>query len=357
MKEKSNVLSKADLQQMVERSSGNLAQLMAQQNTALMLLSGTTAAFMAANSGILNSALAAVITQGSLMSAQLGCNQTALDNAANMNMLINTLSGNIEGMLEGFAALVDNGKSMAGNMDKVVPLVDQIANSGGGINDAANTVFGGIGALGAVGDAGRKLSKIGTTLGVAGKTVGLLGGFLSGPVAPLLLGGLAVAGVGTMAYKAYKNYKAKQKDSADPEFEKKVMEATSYENPPYQPPAQSAQSSVTERDLMAMDPVVLGAADDMFSPPQARPTDERLPTAANAAAYDRPELAVTELTAEISGLKYEIHKLVEKPFDPNVRAEVVIQSLRTNMTYREFEEAIEKKFKDDLAVSSMPMWI
>ena len=377
MDENRNALSKADLQQIVARAGGNIAQLMGQQNTALMLLGGTTAAFMAANSGILNSALAAIMTQSGLMHTQLGYNATAVDSASDMQLLISTLSGDVGGIIDGLKALSGYGERISGNMEKIAPLVDQMANSGGGVSDAANTAFGAVGAIGAVGQAGGAISELAKVGGIAGKAVGLLGGFLSGPVAPLLLGGLAVAGVGTMAYKAYKNYQAKKEAQAEadqtaenPITERSIMDPVALENTENAPGrtlSLPARDPLTEREIMDPDSIQIrrtgrdsttltGAEDDMFAPRQTPPPEESRPTAANAAQHGRLELADAGLIAEISGLRQEIRKLADKPFDPNVRAEVVIKSLRTNMTYPEFEEAIERKFMNDLQVSSMPMW-
>ena len=384
MDENRNALSKADLQQIVERAGGNIAQLMGQQNTALMLLGGTTAAFMAANSGILNSALAAIMTQSGLMHTQLGYNATAVDSASDMQLLISTLSGDVGGIIDGLKALSGYGERMSGNMEKIAPLVGQMANSGGGINDAANTVFGGIGAMSSVGDAmervniggiGNALAGVGKAAGVMGK-LGALAPLLT-TAAPLLVGGLAVAGVGTMAYKAYKNYQAKKEAQAEadqtaenPITERSIMDPVALENTENAPGrtlSLPARDPLTEREIMDPDSIQIrrtgrdsttltGAEDDMFAPRQTPPPEESRPTAANAAQHGRLELADAGLIAEISGLRQEIRKLADKPFDPNVRAEVVIKSLRTNMTYPEFEEAIERKFMNDLQVSSMPMW-
>lgn len=351
--EHTRVLQPDALRQEMKDNSAVIAGALNDQWITLQLLSGKIPTGIDTHSQLFADMLGQLASQSGLSSEQLAQSQhydaAMLESAALSALTLDILSGNVKGIVDKMEELVKCGGDISAG------LAQMGGNGGDSVNGAASTLFGGVGALGVVGDAGKKLSKLGKVGGIAGKAVGLLGGFLSGPIAPLLLGGVALAGVGTIAYKAYKNHMAKQADAADPEFEKKVMEATSYENMPYQPPAQSAQPSVTERELM--DPVVLGTMDDMFAPRQTPPADERLPTAANAAPYDRLELAETGLVAEMGGLRQEIRKLVEKPFDPNVRAEVVIQSLRTNMTYREFEEAIEKKFKDDLQVSSMSMWL
>ena len=362
MDENNNVLSKADLQQMVERASGNLAQLMAQQNTALVLLGGTMSAFMTANSGILGNALGTLMTQSGLMHTQLDYNQTALDSASQMQMLINTLSGNIEGMLTGLEALGGYGESMSGNLEKIAPLVDQIANSGGGINDVANTAFGAISALGSWGSAVDTLKGLGGALAGAGKVAGIAGklGALApmvGAAAPLLIGGLAVAGVGTIAYKAYKNHQAKKEAQAadSPITERSIMDPIALEdteNARNRTPSLTERPPITERSMM--DPVVLGTMDDMFAAQQARAADGGLLPTAAGAQHDRLVLADAALLSEISGLTQVMQKVADKPFDPNMRAEVIIQRLYGEMTQPELDRSIEKRFMDDWRGSGTP---
>ena len=348
--ENSRVLQPDALRQEMKDNSAVIAGALNDQWITLQLLSGKIPTGIDTHSQIFADMLGQLASQGSISGEQLAQSQhydaAMLESAALSALTLDILSGNVKGIVDKMEDIIECGGDISAG------LAQMGGNGGDGVNGAASTMFGGIQALGAVGDTGKKLSDLGTKMGFAGKAVGLLGGFLSGPVAPLLLGGVALAGVGTIAYKAYKNHMAKQK--ADPELEKKVTELTSYENMPYQPPAQSAQPSVTERELM--DPVVLGTMDDMFAPSQTPPADERLPTAANAAQHDRLVLADAGLITEISGLRQEMRKLVDKPFDPNVRAEVVIHKLYTDMDYSDFDKAIEKKFKDDLQLSSMPMW-
>ncbi|MDF3003922.1 MAG: hypothetical protein K0S22_394 [Oscillospiraceae bacterium] len=265
MDENSNILSKEDLQQVVERAGGSIAQLMGQQNTALALLSGTTAISLTANAGILNNVLGALMLQSGVMGSQLGQQQlydaTALEGASAMYLLLSTLSGNVAAMLDHLSTLGGYGGSISESVAKIAPLIDQMANSGGGVNDAANTAFGAVGALSSVGDAGQALKDMSGVAGIAGKAVGLLGGVLSGPVAPLLLGGLAVAGIGTMAYKAYKNHQAKKQAQAadNTTTEWSVMDPVALENMENMPanaPSLPAQAPITERSIM--DPVVAG---------------------------------------------------------------------------------------------------
>ncbi len=366
--ENSKVLQQDQLRQEMKDNSAVVVGALNDQWITLQLLSGKIPTGMDTHSQFFADMLGQLASQSGLSSEQLAQSQhydaAMLENAALSALTLDILSSNVKGIVDKMEGLVKCGGDISTSVEA---LAQMSGNGGDSVNGAASTLFGGIGALGTVGDAGGKLSKLGTTMGFAGKAVGLLGGFLSGPVAPLLLGGVALAGVGTIAYKAYKNHKAKQADAADPEFEKKVMEATSYENRPYQPSMREEPFPVTEREIMDPDSIQIrrtgrdsttltGAEDDMFAPRQTPPPEESRPTAENAAQHGRLELADAGLIAEISGLRQEIRKLADKPFDPNVRAEVVIKSLRTNMTYPEFEEAIERKFMNDLQVSSMPMW-
>ena len=146
MDENSNILSKEDLQQVVERAGGSIAQLMGQQNTSLALLSGTTAISLTANAGILNNVLGALMMQSGVMGSQLGQQQlydaTALEGASAMYLLLSTLSGNVAAMLDHLSTLGGYGGSISESVAKIAPLIDQMANSGGGVSDAANTAFG-----------------------------------------------------------------------------------------------------------------------------------------------------------------------------------------------------------------------
>lgn len=360
MDENSNILSKADLQQMIERAGGSVAQLMAQQNTALVLLGGTMSAFMTANSGILNNALGALMMQSGLMNTQLGYNATALDNASTMNLLISTLSGDIGGMIDGLAALGNYGERMSGDVAKIAPLIDQMANSGGGVNDAANTTFGAIGALSGlktagdnfkvIGGLGDALKTFGSAAGAMGK-MGALGPLLT-TAAPLLVGGLAVAGVGTMAYKAFKNYQAKKEAQADnPVTERSIMDPVALENTENarsRTPSLPARDPLTEREIMDPDSVqIRRAGHDSTSGMVPNP----LTGAENAAQYDRLGLADAGLIAEISALRQEMRRLADKPADRHVRSEIVINTLRTHQTLSEFKEMLDEVLKSEEQVS------
>lgn len=352
MDENSNILSKEDLQQVVERAGGSIAQLMGQQNTALALLSGTTAISLTANAGILNNVLGALMLQSGVMGSQLGQQQlydaTALEGASAMYLLLSTLSGNVAGMLNYLSTLGGYGGSISESVAKIAPLIDQMANSGGGVNDAAITTFGAVGALSSVGDAGRALQDMSGVAGIAGKAVSLLGGFLSGPVAPLLLGGLAVAGIGTMAYKAYKNHQAKKEAQATDSTttERSVMDPValeSMENMPNKAPSLPAQDPITERSIM--DPVASGNMDDMFNSRQASQMGGRQMTAADAM---RPGRGDTQLIAQISELTDVMRRVADKPADRNVKSEIVINTLKTNATLSEFKEMFTETLMRDL---------
>ena len=352
MDENSNILSKEDLQQVVERAGGSIAQLMGQQNTALALLSGTTAISLTANAGILNNVLGALMLQSGVMGSQLGQQQlydaTALEGASAMYLLLSTLSGNVAGMLNYLSTLGGYGGSISESVAKIAPLIDQMANSGGGVNDAAITTFGAVGALSSVGDAGRALQDMSGVAGIAGKAVGLLGGFLSGPVAPLLLGGLAVAGIGTMAYKAYKNHKAKKEAQATDNTitERSIMDPVALENMenmPTKAPSLPAQGPITERSIM--DPISSGYMDDMFNSRQASQMGGRQVTAADAM---RPGRGDTQLIAQISELTDVMRRVADKPADRNVKSEIVINTLKTNATLSEFKEMFTETLMRDL---------
>lgn len=352
--EHTRILQPDELRQEMKDNSAVIAGALNDQWITLQLLSGKIPTGIDIHSQLFTDMLGQLASQGGISGEQLAQSQqydaAMLESAALSALTLDILSGDVKGMVDKMSELVKCGGQIS------TGLAQMGGNGGDSVNSAASTLFGGIGALGSVGQAGEKLSDLGTKMGFAGKAVGLLGGFLTGPVAPLLLGGVALAGIGAIGYKAYKNHMAKQENTADPEFETQVMEATSYENMAYKPDEPLSwpeRERLTERDMMDPDSVryhrlgVNGTPDIVQNPPTG---------AATPAPYDRLEPAEAGLIAEMSALRQEICKLVEKPFDPNVRAEVVIQSLRANMTYREFEEAIEKKFKDDLQVSSMPMW-
>lgn len=363
MDENRNILSKEDLQQVVERAGGSIAQLMGQQNTALALLSGTTAISLTANAGILNNVLGSLMLQSGVMGSQLGQQQlydaTALEGASAMYLLLSTLSGNVAGMLDHLSTLGGYGGSISESIAKIAPLIDQMASSGG-VNDAANTAFGAIGAMGSLKNAGENLGNVkslGGTIGGLGKGLagaagiaGKLGALapLLTSAAPLLVGGLAVAGIGTMAYKAYKNHKAKKEaQAADNTItERSVMDPVALENMENMPtnaPPLPRQDPITERSIM--DPVVAGNMDDMFNSRQASQLDGRQVTAADAM---RPGRGDTELIAQLSELTDVMRRVADKPADRNVKSEIVINTLKTNATLSEFKEMFIETLMRDL---------
>lgn len=364
MDENSNILSKEDLQQVVERAGGSIAQLMGQQNTALALLSGTTAISLTANAGILNNVLGTLTMQSGVMGSQLGQQEvydaTALDSASAMYLLLSTLSGNVAGMLDHLSTLGGYGGSISESVAKIAPLVEQMANSGGGVNDAANTAFGAIGALSSLGKAGDTFKNVGglggaigglgpklaSATGIAGK-LGALAPLLTS-AAPLLLGGLAVAGIGTMAYKAYKNHKAKKEAQATDSTttERSVMDPDALENMenmPNKAPSLPAQDPITERSIM--DPISSGNMDDMFNSRQASQMGGRQMTAADAMWPGRGD---TELIAQLSELTDIMRRVADKPADRNVKSEIVINTLKTNATLSEFKEMFTETLMRDL---------
>lgn len=360
MDENSNILSKEDLQQVVERAGGSIAQLMGQQNTALALLSGTTAISLTANAGILNNVLGALTIQSGVMGSQLGQQQlydaTALEGASAMYLLLSTLSGNVAAMLDHLSTLGGYGGSISEDMAKIAPLVDQMASSGGGVNDAANTAFGAVGALSSLnnmGDIGKRVKGIGDAVKGIGSAAGLVGKLgalapLLTSAAPLLVGGLAVAGIGTMAYKAYKNHKAKKEAQAadNTTTERSVMDPVALENMenmPTKAPSLPAQGPITERSIM--DPVASGNMDDMFNSRQASQMSGRQMTAADAMRQDRGD---TQLIAQLSELTDVMRRVADKPADRNVKSEIVINTLKTNATLSEFKDMFNETLLRDL---------
>lgn len=357
MDENSNILSKEDLQQVVERAGGSIAQLMGQQNTALALLSGTTAISLTANAGILNNVLGALTLQSGVMGSQLGQQQlydaTALEGASAMYLLLSTLSGNVAAMIGHLSTLGGYGGSISESVAKIAPLIDQMANSGGGVNDAANTAFGAIGALAGLEDAKTNAQNLGKAVKGIGNVTGLVSkvatfGPLLASAAPFLLGGLAVAGIGTMAYKAYKNHKAK-KEAQETDHtitERSIMDPVALENMENMhnnTPSLPAQEPITERSIM--DPVSSGNMDDMFNSRQASQMSGRQMTAADAMRQDRGD---SKLIAQLSELTDVMRRVADKPADRNVKSEIVINTLKTNATLSEFKDMLNETLLRDL---------
>ena len=363
------ILQPDDLIAEIKSQSEAITGSMNNQLTTLQLLDGTLLMSFGMQSQLFAGMLGELALQSSFSSAQLGEQQlydaAALEGASAMYLLLSTLSGNVEGILNQLVALGGYGDGISGDVAKIAPLIDQMANSGGGINDAANTAFGAVGAVASLGQAGtqfKKVTEIGGAIGGLGQKlasaagiVGKLGALapLLTSAAPLLVGGLAVAGIGTMAYKAYKNHKAKKEaeaaddtaagDSGSADSDKNGGASAAATNAPRIPPTIDPAQAL-------IDPFNTGEGDKSnYNQYQSQVDSSR----ANADALrEAVKTGNAEVAAQIGALADAIHRLADKPADRKVNSEITIQSLRTHATLSEFRDMLNEVLKMEEQVSA-----
>ncbi|WMJ83463.1 hypothetical protein ACS3UN_10345 [Oscillospiraceae bacterium LTW-04] len=354
--DKTSVLQPDELMKEVAKQGGAIAGLLNNQWTTLQLLDGTLLMSFGMHSQLFAAMLGELALQNSFASAQLGEQQlydaAALEGASAMYLLTSTLSGNVDRMTGYLLRMMNFSETTNESIGQVLPLLKEMRESSG-INDAANTAFGGIGAMSSVGDAIQKsnIGGVGTALKTFGGAAGIMGKLgalapLLTSAAPLLVGGLAVAGIGTIAYKAYKNHKAKKEE------EKKEEEArTNVANPltgvEDEVDTGQARAQVQVDTTQALvDPFNTGQGEDSAYNKYQGQIESSQKTADTLREAVRT--GNIDVAAQLGAVADALQRLAEKPADRNVKSEIVINTLKTNTTLSEFKEMFIETLVRDL---------
>lgn len=339
------ILHPDELVEAVNQESGQTAEMLRQQCTTLEMLDGNMLMSFAVNSELFAGMLDELALQSSFMNSQLGEQQiydaTALEGASAMYLLVNTLSGNVEGMLQEMIKLGSYGNAVSGDVGKMAPLLDQMANSGSTANDAANTAFGAVGALGSLESAGQAFGNI---AGIGGMLASL--GPIMTTVAPLLIGGLAVAGIGGLIFSAFKNKNDKKEDAE--------TTANTTTNAPTTDTTKTTTGGNSNEEIdtsqALVDPYNTGKGEESaYNQYQSQIDSSHATAEALRNAVQTGNAAVAEQLGEVADM---LKKLAEKPADRNVNSSIVIETLQTTATLQQFTRMLETVLKDGLQTAT-----
>ncbi len=353
------VLQPDELIDTTEKQGATIQTLLNQQYATMQLLSGTALITLDANSQFFSALLGSFTNLGELSGAQLGEQQlydaSSLEGAAAMYLLVNTLSGNVA---------------------KMLPLLEQLGNSGGGA-DGANTLFGAIGAMGSLKDAGKSLkpvTQLGTNFGeLGGKLAGAAGFFgkmaafgpLLSSIAPLLIGGVLIAAiVGLVASKKKKKAEQEEQDGETKADSSKTAEVAAQSMIIGASPVGAAgaiaysaytnNKSKTEAEntsaTQAVDSgqTLVNPYENPYSANSAYQgqIESRRQTA--DALREAVKTGNTEVAAQLEMVANALQKLAGKPADRNVRSKIVINTLKTNATLSEFKDMLNETLLSNL---------
>lgn len=350
-----DILQPKELIDAVKQGGGNTAELLRQQSTTLALLSGTMTMSLGINSGFFTSMLGELALQSGLSSAQLGEQQlydaAALEGAVAMNLLINTISINVEGILASLTGLSGVSETISANVEQILPMIEKV---GSGTNDALNTTFSGISAItGVVGLLPKEM--MGPLISGLGALIApLIATF--GPALAVLAGAVGV-GLGlnaivkhftkpkndnqTQSQDSLNTQTPSQEQSQPPEkLQAQIQTTATVPNPP------TGTTQTIDPVQAAVDPFNTGEGDQSrYNQYQSQIDSSR----ANADALrDAVKTGNAEVAAQIGALTDAIHRLADKPADRHVNSEIVINTLKTNATLSEFKDMLNEVLLRDL---------
>lgn len=358
--EKPVVLMPDELIDTTEKQGEAIQTLLNQQYATMQMLSGTALITLDINSQFFNAVLGSFTGLGELSRAQLNeqqlYNAAALEGAAAMHLLVSTLSGDVA---------------------KMVPLLQQLGNSGGSATEGANTIFGAVGALNGAKDIGTSLAGVGeipTLFKGLGSTVGSAVGFFGkvaafgpmlGAIAPLLIGGVLIAAiVGLIA--SNKKKKAEQEEPVDKEKAEVAAKAILVGQVPV---VGEVGAAVMMHNYNASKAKDLNSGEGSVEQPEQEPQDLYNPYQDSKSGYnvyqnqindsrmaadamrDAVKTGNTEVAAQLSAVADGLKQLSNKPADRHVKSEIVINTLRTSLTLSEFKDMLNEVLKMEEQVS------
>ncbi len=337
-------------------SSAAIIGALNDQWVTLQLLGGTLPTVAGVYSQFFSGMLGQLALQSGLASAQLGEQQlydaAALESAAATYLLLDILSGNVEGVVEKLTTLAEYGQGLLTKAGELPALLEKL---GGGeksdMTKSGDILTGGLNALGSIQSAKEGLSDLASIAGFAGKGIGLLSGLLSGPALPLIIGAVTVTMGGFFAIKALKS--GVEKEQAEKEAETAAkMNVSRPGAAAATPNATPAGSGVTKvppaRAVDPTDPFQTGSGEESaYSQYRQQADDSRRSAEALRDAVESNSEVVMRL-AEVAEL---LRRLAAKPADRNINSEVTINTLRTNLTLAEFRDMLQEVFERDLQTS------
>lgn len=331
----------------------------------LQLLGGTLPTVVGVYSQFFSGMLSELALQSGLSSAQLGEQQlydaAALESAAATYLLLDILSGNVEGVVEKLTTLAEYGQGLLTKAEELPALLEKL---GGGeksdITKSGDILTGGLNAIGSIKGATDALNSAKDVGGFLKGGVGFLLPLLSGPALPVIIGAITVAMGGFFALKALRGAIIKDQD-------KNATGTAAQTN--------AAQSGTASASDATTDAAPVGDTSDDSgvkkapSPRVVDPTDPFQTGAgeeSNYSQYQQQADSSRQNAAELrdavekgnSGVAVQLDKVAEmlrllaaKPADRNIKSEVVIQSLRTNQTLSEFRDMLTELLKYDEQIS------
>lgn len=322
----------------------------------LQLLGGTLPTVVGVHSQFFSGMLSELALQSGLSSAQLGEQQlydaASLESAAATYLLLDILSGNVEGVVEKLTTLAEYGQGLLTKAEELPALLEKL---GGGeksdLDKSGDILTGGLNALGSIQGAGNAVKNL------AGKGIlGLIPGLLSGPALPAIIGAITVAMGGFFALKALKSAIQKEQPSSGQEVSDKADTANpdTGASPDNNTPDNTLNDSgikkaPSPRVIDPVDPFKTGAGEQSNYSQYHQQADSSRQNAAEL--RDAVEKGNSEVAVQLDKVAEMLRKLAEKPADRNIKSEVVIQSLRTNQTLSEFRDMLTELLKYDEQIS------
>ncbi len=342
------ILQSDELIKEMQDNSAAIISALNDQWTTLQLLGGTIPTVVGVYSQFFSSMLNELSLQSGLASAKLGEQQmydaAALESAAATYLLLDILSGNVEGVVDKLTTLASQGQGL---LDKAGELPALLEKLGGGeksdLDKSGDILTGGLNALGSIKDAGEVVKNF------AGKGVlGLLPALVSGPALPVIIGAVTVAMGGFFAVKALKSGVEKEQAEKEATTAAKMnipgLGAASDASTNTPPVDSDTQKLRSPRIIDPVDPFQTGeGADSHYGQYQQQADSSRQHAAELQEAVDNNAKQAQRLDEAVELLR----RLVAKPVDRNITNEVVIQSVRAEATKSELREMILEMLKED----------
>lgn len=349
------ILQSDELIKEMKNNSAAIIDALNDQWVTLQLLGGTLPTVVGVYSQFFSGMLSELALQSGLSSAQLGEQQlydaASLESAAATYLLLDILSGNVEGVVEKLTTLAEYGQGLLTKAEELPALLEKL---GGGeksdITKSGDILTGGLNALGSITSAHDAVKNF------AGKgLLGLLPALVSGPALPVIIGAITVAMGGFFALKALKSGIGKEQAEKEAETAAKMnipgpgAAAAPDAAPDNTPNDSSVKKAPSPRVIDPVDPFQTGAGEESnYNQYQSQLDSSRQ----NADALrDAVEKGNFEVAAQLDKVAEMLRLLAAKPADRNIKSEVVIQSLRTNQTLSEFRDMLTELLKYDEQLS------
>ncbi len=367
------ILQPDELIKTLENNGAAIIGALNDQWVTLQLLGGTLPMVMGVYSQFFSSMLSQLALQSGLASAQLGEQQlydaASLESAAATYLLLDILSGNVEGVVEKLTALAEYGQGLLTKAGELPALLEKLGGSEkSDITKSGDILTGGLNALGSIESATKTLNRAQGVGGFLKGGIGFLLPLLSGPALPVIIGAITVAMGGFFALKALKSGIQKEQEKKEAETAAKTNipapgaapgaapraaaapAAPPDNNTPDNIPADSDEKAApSPRVIDPVDPFQTGSgADSDYSQYRQQTDGSRQNTTELRDAVEKGNSEVAVRLAEVAEV---LRQLATKPADRSINSEVVIQSLHTNQTLSEFRDMLTELLKYDEQLS------